>query len=155
MIDNVQISQHFSLWELISTRHAEVDNTPTPEIIQRLTMTANQLGEPIRNRFGPMYCTSGYRCLQLNALIGGVTNSAHVFGCALDLVPATPGVTVTQVVAWVVHESGLMTIVDQVLDEGSENSSWCHIALVRPGFEPLPRHEAWVMRGGVYTPFAG
>ena len=30
--------------------------------------------------------SSGYRCKQLNALVGGVKNSHHILGCAADII---------------------------------------------------------------------
>jgi zinc D-Ala-D-Ala carboxypeptidase len=156
MIQNVQISQFFSLWELMTTSHTEIDNTPPPPAIDRLTAVAQQIGDKMRLQFGPLVCSSGWRCPILNQAIGGVLNSAHTFGCALDLVPITPGVTVTQMVAWVVHQSGLMPIIDQIIDEGTSQYSWCHVAMVRPGFDNnTPRHEALVMRNGNYSQFTG
>lgn len=40
----------------------------------------------LRECYGyPIYINSGYRCKELNDLVGGVANSFHLSGCAADL----------------------------------------------------------------------
>lgn len=44
--------------------------------------------DAIRERVGqPLEITSGYRCIPHNAEVGGVPDSQHVLGTAIDLVP--------------------------------------------------------------------
>jgi hypothetical protein len=59
---------------------------PTPEHIENFKKLAVNVFEPIRKHFGvPIYISSGYRSKELNAVIGGASNSDHCFGMALDL----------------------------------------------------------------------
>jgi len=143
------LSPHFTLAECRHTAHANIDNTPDAVALAHLPLTA-MAAEPFRAQFGPLFVSSGYRCPRLNAAIGGVHDSAHIYGCALDLVPLTPGVTVTQMVAWGVA-NGL--IFDQLIDEGAGEVAWMHLGICRPGFELTPRLEALVYRNGVYSQF--
>jgi len=149
----MQLSEHFTLDELISSSHHEIDNWPSPEVIERLRVLARDFLEPVRARFGALRVTSGYRCPELNRVVGGVADSAHVYGCAADLQPLTPGITIADIVRWVTLESGLPY--DQVIDEGSDRAAWCHLGIVRPGPEVTPRHTALIMRSGKYSPFVG
>jgi zinc D-Ala-D-Ala carboxypeptidase len=144
-----QLSPHFQLWELIHSQHQTIDNTPSDEVLARLENLCVYL-EKIRGAFGPMRVTSGYRCPALNVAIGGVVDSAHTFGCAADIFPLDPLVSVGRMVMWIAASS---LDYDQVIDEGTNTGSWCHFGMLRPGFEPLPRREALVMRNGVYAPF--
>jgi zinc D-Ala-D-Ala carboxypeptidase len=42
--------------------------------------------QPIRDKLGVVITvSSGYRCLELNRLVGGSPKSDHVLGCAVDL----------------------------------------------------------------------
>lgn len=42
--------------------------------------------ESIRKAYGkPMYPTCGFRCNKHNTDVGGVNNSRHTFGCAVDI----------------------------------------------------------------------
>lgn len=145
-----RLSDHFALREMIVTAHRTVDNTPTPEVIAELMLVCNRLLEPVRQQFGPLWVTSGYRCGELNTLIGGSKTSAHVFGCAADFVPVRAGVTTTEIVEWIVASD---LPFDQVIDEHSSTADWVHLAHQRPGIGKDPRRQALTMRRGKYTPF--
>ena len=81
-----KLSPHFTLGEMITTSHRHIDNMPTPEEIERLTRLCLEFMEPVRERFGPIRVTSGFRCVNLNSAIGGSKASAHIYGCAADFV---------------------------------------------------------------------
>ena len=147
-----QLSPHFALEELLRTEHRNIDNTPSdPKIVSYLTTLANNFLEPVRDHFGPLFVSSGYRCPALNSAIGGVADSAHIYGCAADLIPIEPGITPTDMVIWIAQQSGLQF--DQVIDEGTYTARWCHLGMLRPDHEPAPRLQALLFRNGVYTPF--
>lgn len=41
---------------------------------------------PLKNEFNDLKVTSGYRCWELNKLVGGVPNSQHLRGQAMDFI---------------------------------------------------------------------
>ena len=90
----MQLSAHFSLEEFITSETAAahgIDNTPSAEIIEALKDTATRL-EAIRAALGqPMHINSGYRCEELNKAVGGVPDSAHLTGHAVDFVAPSFG----------------------------------------------------------------
>lgn len=54
-------------------------------VYARLERLVVNLLDPIRERFAtPMVITSGYRCRSVNTLVGGVRNSQHRRGEAVD-----------------------------------------------------------------------
>ena len=83
----MKLSAHFSLEEftLSSTAVAhDIDNDPTPEHLDNLRTLAEHM-EKVRALFGRVIeITSAYRNPQVNALVGGVKNSAHALGLAAD-----------------------------------------------------------------------
>ena len=91
---NAKLSEHFTLGELTkSGSHPEVYNIPSHEAIANLTNLSKWLEVlreraspgPSKGRGEPIIINSGYRSPQLNRKIGGVANSNHLTGCAVDI----------------------------------------------------------------------
>ncbi|MBQ7967244.1 MAG: peptidase M15 [Bacteroidaceae bacterium] len=82
--------KYFSINELTSSATAlreGIDNRPNKCAYHLLHVLVDQLLDPIREAWGePIVVSSGYRCKQLNTLIGGVKNSHHILGCAADII---------------------------------------------------------------------
>ena len=82
--------KYFSLDELCASATAQregIDNRPTESAYHLLHVLVDQLLDPIREAWGePIVVSSGYRCKELNALVGGAKNSHHMLGCAADLI---------------------------------------------------------------------
>jgi len=83
---NAKLSEHFTLGELTkSGNHPEVYNIPSHEAIANMKRLCQWL-EVLRKRYNaPIIINSGYRSPQLNKKIGGVANSNHLTGCAVDI----------------------------------------------------------------------
>ena len=82
--------KHFSISELTSSATAlreGIDNRPNKCAYHLLHVLVDQLLDPIREAWGePIVVSSGYRCKQLNALVGGTKYSHHILGCAADII---------------------------------------------------------------------
>ena len=85
----VFIMKYFSIEELCASATAQregIDNRPPTSAYHLLHVLVDQLLDPIREAWGePIVVSSGYRCKELNALVGGVKNSHHLLGCAADI----------------------------------------------------------------------
>ena len=83
-------ASYFSIQELTASATAlreGIDNRPSKCAYHLLHVLVDQLLDPIREAWGePIVVSSGYRCKELNTLIGGVKNSHHMLGCAADLI---------------------------------------------------------------------
>ena len=82
--------KYFSINELTSSATAlreGIDNRPNKCAYHLLHVLVDQLLDPIREAWGePIVVSSGYRCKQLNALVGGTKYSHHILGCAADII---------------------------------------------------------------------
>lgn len=82
--------KYFSISELTASataRREGIDNSPTESAYHLLHVLVEKLLDPIREAWGePIVVSSGYRCTELNALVGGATHSHHLLGCAADLI---------------------------------------------------------------------
>lgn len=127
----MNLSKNFTLEELIYSDTANqynIDNTPTQEIIDNLTRLANDVLQPIRDKYNkPIIISSGYRCEELNAKVGGVSNSAHKYGLAADL--DVGGVKENKELFLLIKEmiDNKEIEVDQLINEN--HYKWCHIGL--------------------------
>lgn len=84
-----KISRNFTLEELCASQTAKakgIKNQPGTQEIVCLTALTQAVLQPLREWWGkPIVIGSGYRCPALNKAVGGVSNSQHMKGQAVDL----------------------------------------------------------------------
>ena len=132
----MQLTAHFALEELACTQHREFDNTPPPEVVGNLRLTAARL-EQVRRALGErvISVSSGYRSRALNRAVGGARTSAHLTGHAVDF--NCYGFGDPLAVCRVLAASDIAF--DQLIEEGS----WVHIS-----FDPRLRRQVLTRRDG-------
>lgn len=119
-----RLSEHFSLAEMTHSQTADrdgIDNTPGEVEIDNLRDLCINVLEPIREVFGPIIVTSGYRCLALNKAIGSSINSQHIEGRAADII--LPNHRLETVINWAIKN----TAFDQAIREFPPRG-WIHIS---------------------------
>jgi zinc D-Ala-D-Ala carboxypeptidase len=86
-----QLSKNFTLEEL-SVTNTGISNHPTPAQLAVLKATAAKL-EEVRTLLGnkPIAVNSAFRNKAVNEAVGGVPNSAHALGYAVDFTCASFG----------------------------------------------------------------
>lgn len=78
---------YFTLKEMIKSQTAEmyhIDNTPTKEVVENLKKVMYVLDMVRVHIKKPIFVNSGYRCKKLNDIVGGVHESMHTRGLAVD-----------------------------------------------------------------------
>jgi len=114
----------------------ERDGPMPDEALASYTALCGTLLEPIRERFGPILITSGYRSASANRMAGGVPDSQHVATadhCAADWWIAK--VTIRDVFDWIRLESSLVW--DQLILEHGDTGDIIHLS-----WSKTPRREA-------------
>lgn len=85
----MKITNNFTLEELVHSNTAKrlkIDNTPSQEVIDKLTKLCNEILQPIRDKYGEVIIvSSGYRCEELNNVVNGSPTSQHRYGEAADI----------------------------------------------------------------------
>ena len=114
-------TKYFKSWEITNSTKAKennIDNTPTEdEIINNLNHTLQRLNT-IREGYGkPIIISSGYRCPELNELVGGAKDSKHLTGLAVDLKWDK------DLVEYIIDNFSF----DKLIREKSGNVKWIHI----------------------------
>lgn len=129
----MHLSTHFTLEEMTFSDTATrlgIDNTPPLDAVDRLEELCQTLLEPIRARYGAVRVTSGYRCPDLNRLIGSKDSSQHTRGEAADI---QCGARPLAVCRWLA-DSGMPF--HQVIHEFGR---WTHVSIAPRG--ESPRHQ--------------
>ena len=139
----MKLSKHFTLEEMTATMVRDITNTPSLDEAENLRFLCEHVLEPVREQFGPMHTTSGFRSKSLNVIIGGSKTSMHTRGCAWDGVPLREGVKFTEVIEWI-RASGVPF--DQVIYEFGR---WIHIG-TRTNGEYCRREALMIFTRGKY-----
>lgn len=83
------ISPNITYKEATASRTASllfIDNTPNAQALAKMKVIAMNVFEPLRAWYGKAIPVSSfYRSTELNKAIGGVSNSQHILGEAMDL----------------------------------------------------------------------
>lgn len=135
----INLSKHFTLEEMIFSQTAArkgINNQPSEAIIENLKIVASILEEirTLVNR--PIQITSGYRSVELNEMIGGASNSKHIYGYAADIyVPKIAPARLAKIIA----DSDIRF--DQLI---LEYDRWVHIGMAQENL----REEILTIRDG-------
>ncbi len=129
----MKLSPHFTLAELTASTAAQrlrLDNTPPPELLPRLILTAEMLERIRATLQAPVIVTSGYRGRAVNAAVGGVTSSDHTQGHAADIVAPAYGTPyqIAKTLAPLVSVLGI----GQLILEGVKGKQWVHVSTRAP-----------------------
>lgn len=83
------MGKYFSIAELTKSTTAEnkkINNTPNEEVERNLNQLIDNILDPLREQWGEaIIVNSGYRCAELNKLVGGASSSQHTLGQAADI----------------------------------------------------------------------
>lgn len=126
MSSRQQLSENFYLDEFLNSETAircgiDMSITLDGVIHARLIHLVKTVLQPLRDAFGAVTITSGYRPLALNKKINGATDSDHLYGLAADIRVA--GRTPLEVAQW---------IRDNIENFGqviNEYDSWVHVSV--------------------------
>ena len=126
----MQLTENFNLKEMLVSQTANRHNygeqwQPTESVIANLKEVCEKALQPIRNQFGVIVVTSGYRCLKLNRAIGSSDGSDHVRGYAADFV--SPNHSELTMAKWIQKNINYDQL---ILEFGTLKSpSWLHISV--------------------------
>lgn len=137
------LSANFSLAEA-SVTNTGLENEPPNSMLTTLVHTASKM-EKVRALLGnvPVKINSWYRGPAVNAKVGGVSNSQHTKGEAVDFVAPRFGdpYAICKLLEQKVGELNF----DQLIYEGT----WVHISFISKG---TPRNQVLTLKGKGYVP---
>ena len=124
----MKLSQNFSLRELTKSQTAErkgISNEPSEEHIENLKLLCTKILQPIRDEWGVVSISSGYRSQALCEAIGSKITSQHARGQAADF--ECYGIDNNKLFNWTIENVPF----DQAILEfytGDPDSGWIHMS---------------------------
>jgi hypothetical protein len=127
----MKLTQNFTLKELTKSDTAirkGISNEPNTDEIEKLKLLCETILQPVRDKFGAVTVTSGYRSPELCQAIGSSVNSQHTKAEAVDF--EVEGVDNADVAYWIKDN---ITNWDQMILEFytpcQPNSGWIHCSI--------------------------
>lgn len=121
------LSPHFILYEFTRSGMAQekgLSNDPNLEQRKALTALCDNILEPLRQQFGPIVISSGFRSQQVNSLVGGVKNSQHLTGEAVDIAACS----VEQLRRYYNFISRNLDYDQLILEPDDDHPRWLHVS---------------------------
>lgn len=132
---NTPVTMHFMIEELYASDTAKrlgIDNKPSVQQMINLVYLAAYVLEPLRVAMNePIKIGSGFRCKALNKAVGGVYNSQHLKGQAVDL--CIDG-DIAKGKKWFNYIKDHLPFDQLIWEHNSKGSYWVHVSFVFPDF---------------------
>ena len=128
------MTKNFSYFEMIKSSTADrmgVSNEPTTEHVINLVNLCNFILQPVREEFGPIRISSGYRSPALNAKIGGSGKSQHCNGEAADF--ESSRISNPKLAAWIAKNLEFDQLILEFYDGKNPNCGWVHCSYKKDG----------------------
>ena len=123
----MNLSRNFTLSELIKSDTAirkGINNNPNAEQIEKLKALCENILQPVRDHFGRVKITSGFRSVDLCMAIGSSANSQHAKAEAADF--ECVGVDNAELADWINQNLDYDQLILEFYTPGEPNSGWIH-----------------------------
>ena len=130
----MNLSRNFTLQELIKSDTAirkGINNNPNAEQIEKLKALCENILQPVRDHFGRVKVTSGFRSPELCQAIGSSVNSQHAKAEAADF--ECPGVDNAELADWIHKNLSYDQLILEFYTPGEPNSGWIHCSYTPEG----------------------
>tara|TARA_R100000664_G_scaffold32405_1_gene47300 strand:- start:641 stop:1117 length:477 start_codon:yes stop_codon:yes gene_type:complete len=130
----MNLTRNFSLLELTKSDTAirkGIDNNPNADQVEKLKALCENILQPVRDHFGRVKVTSGYRSPELCQAIGSSVNSQHAKAEAADF--ECIGVDNTELSDWIHKNLPYDQLICEFYTPGEPNSGWIHCSWIPEG----------------------
>ena len=127
----MNLTRNFSLLELTKSDTAirrGIDNNPNADQVEKLKLLCENILQPVRDHFGRVKVTSGFRSPELCAAIGSSINSQHARAEAADF--ECPGVDNVELADWINKNLTYDQLILEFYTPGEPNSGWIHCSWI-------------------------
>ena len=130
----MNLSRNFTLQELIKSDTAirlDINNNPNSGQIEKLKDLCENILQPVRDHFGRVKGTSGFRSEQLCLKINSSVNSQHARAEAADF--EVMGTDNAELADWINKNLDYDQLILEFYTPGEPNSGWIHCSYVPEG----------------------
>ena len=130
----MNLSRNFTLQELIKSDTAirlDINNNPNSGQIEKLKALCENILQPVRDHFGRVKVTSGFRSEQLCLKIGSSINSQHAKAEAADF--ECIGTDNAELFDWIKDNLEPDQLILEFYTPGEPNSGWIHCSWIPEG----------------------
>ena len=130
----MNLSRNFTLQELIKSDTAirlDINNNPNSGQIEKLKALCENILQPVRDHFGRVKITSGFRSVDLCLAIGSSANSQHAKAEAADF--ECIGVVNAELFDWIKNNLEPDQMILEFYTPGEPNSGWIHCSWIPEG----------------------
>ena len=127
----MNLSRNFTLSELTKSDTAirkGINNNPNAEQIEKLKALCENILQPVRDHFGRVKVTSGFRSVDLCLAIGSSSNSQHAKAEAADF--ECVGVDNAELADWIKDNLPYDQLIVEYYTPGEPNSGWIHCSYI-------------------------
>ena len=127
----MNLTRNFSLLELTKSDTAirrGINNNPNAEQIEKLKALCENILQPVRDHFGRVKVTSGYRSAELCIAIGSSVNSQHARAEAADF--EVVGTDNVELFDWIKNNLEPDQLILEFYTPGEPNSGWIHCSYI-------------------------
>ena len=123
----MNLTRNFSLSELTKSDTAirmDINNNPSAEQIEKLKALCENILQPVRDHFGRVKITSGFRSVDLCLAIKSSANSQHAKAEAADF--ECMGTDNAELADWINQNLDYDQLILEFYTPGEPNSGWIH-----------------------------
>ena len=123
----MNLTRNFTLSELTKSDTAirrGINNNPSAEQVEKLKLLCENILQPVRDHFGRVKVTSGFRSEQLCLKIGSSVNSQHAKAEAADF--ECMGTDNAELADWIYANLEFDQLILECYTPGEPNSGWIH-----------------------------
>ena len=123
----MNLTRNFTLSELIKSDTAirrGINNNPNAEQIEKLKTLCEKILQPVRDHFGRVKVTSGFRSVELCTAIGSSARSQHAKAEAADF--EVIGTDNAELFDWIKNTLTPDQLILEFYTPGEPNSGWIH-----------------------------
>lgn len=122
--DKITNFQYIEFVRSNTAKRYNISNIPGENHWQNIEYLVEKILQPLRDKFGRIRITSGYRSEELNTLVKGSLSSFHCHGMAADIIPLKDKITNLNIIEYIYNNFDFTELIYEYPPNG-----WVHVGI--------------------------